>query len=201
MEEYRIGIAEERKNWDGELEPGSFNGFSWKFESIEQVRKVIEARGAKYWYIEKDWEKVEVSPAYQEWTDKEKKERDDHNKAQHEKVARINLLPTRFEVDTKGVEDLEMWIERSEYSFDPVYSSNVRGGFSVCYKSGWREDDHFWIDRYKSRDGKLLTSNFMKEAKYRFSKEAFLSIGKGGRILLSNIFKRLQEVKTEIHKA
>lgn len=170
---YEISISFGEINYETLEEKPQGNFYNaGRFKTLEVCQKVIEIAGWKHWKIANRDDRsrtVLESLSVIKWREDSKRERIEYDKKQNEKAERINKLPTRFELpfkfgSTHSFEGMDIWIERSEYSYDPSYSRNLRGSINIQYKYDRQKGDfsgYFDPTDYITRSGNVQVQKFL----------------------------------------
>lgn len=176
QKKYQIVMGNRGRNWrTGAVEfCGSTTRLNLSLSSAEKAREVVRIAEIETYRIEEleegqhwDGKTVEESLDMTAFYARTKAEKEAEDKAKEERVALINALPEKFDVET-GIEGLDMWVRREEYSYKPSYSSKIQGYFKIEFMTVKRSADGrdcgwFLLDNYLTKDGKFMKKRFKED--------------------------------------
>lgn len=134
--------------------------------------------------VEKNLENIKEISKQQE--NKIEIENLEFKRRQEERSKMINDLPKTLSIHP--IVDGVLFLELQECSYEPNYSSSIRGG---CYNLKWKNSNgrSLWIDDYISKDGKMLIKRFINETQREF-----------GNIFYENNAKKILTILCEAKK-
>jgi len=133
---------------------------------------------------------------------KEKEDREKFICKQKEQVDKINNLPKLF---STGIEELnkKYAFERSDADFNPVYSSQIKGGI-IRLKDITKSDkpaSYIYLDQFLTRDRKMMVKQFAKSFICNDLLKEFPEVFKiDPKELLMQLVNKQTELKNEIRK-
>jgi len=132
---------------------------------------------------------------------KEKEDREKFISKRKEQVEEINNLPKQF---STGIEflDKKYAFERSDADFNPVYSSQIKGGV-IRLKDITKPDErsYIYLDQFLTKDRKMQVKQFAQSHYYEKLSNEFPDPSKVvPKDLLISLINRQTELENEIKK-